>query len=718
MPGLAPIRHCVPHFPAMRVVLLVLAAAGPALPAQGADVFQDSAQVLPVVVVSAPQAPEPASESTGAYIVGKTRSATGLALSTRQTPQSLSVITRQKMDDFAQRNINDVLSATPAVTVEKVETDRTYYTSRGFDIVNFQYDGVGIPLTFGNIAGDLDTFSYDRVEILRGANGLTAATGNPSATVNFVRKRPTYVPQASASLTLGSWHTRRMEADVSGALTKSGSLAGRFGVVRQDGDSYLDRYSPDKTSFFGVLEANLSDHTVLSIGHTQQRNHGNGSMWGALPLYYTDGSPTAYPVSTSTAADWAYWNSRHQNTFVELARELDDDWHAKLTASRSKAVDDSRLFYVYGTPDRSTGLGLFSYPSQYGSENVQTVLDASATGKFTAAGRRHDLAFGVNWSRSTMNDISHYGRGIGTALPDLSGWAGRYPEPAFDAAVDGSAFVDRRHSAYAATRLDLADRLKLIGGVNVTRAESTGTAYGVSHRKSASQTTPYIGVVYDVAGNVSVYANYTRIFNPQSELDINGDPLSAIQGTSRELGVKSELFDRKLELSGAVFQTQQDNTAEQAGYAGPTAYYRGVNAQSQGIELALAGEVARGMQVSAGYTQMTLRGDDGRDVRTYVPRKLLRLSTTYRLAAQPRTQVGASVSWQSAVRRDQGGGIETRQAAYALLNMMARHEVDKHLNVAVNLNNVTNRKYLTSLYWNQAYYGAPRNASITLNWKY
>lgn len=119
-----------------------------------------------------------------AYTTRATKSAGKLELSLRETPQSVSVVTRALMDDFKLDNINQVLSTTTGVTVERVETSRTYYTARGFDIINFQYDGVGMPQVFGNVQGDLDTALYERIDVVRGANGLRPrpATHRPPST--------------------------------------------------------------------------------------------------------------------------------------------------------------------------------------------------------------------------------------------------------------------------------------------------------------------------------------------------------------------------------------------------------------------------------------------------------------------------------------------------------------------------------------------------------
>jgi outer membrane receptor for ferric coprogen and ferric-rhodotorulic acid len=342
----------------------------------------------------------------------------------------------------------------------------------------------------------------------------------------------------------------------------------------------------------------------------------------------------------------------------------------------------------------------------------------SASGKFFLADREHDLTIGANWSKSTMADVSHYGQGIGTPLPDLNNWTGNYPQPTFDAGIDGSNYVDKRKSVYAAARFNLADDLKLITGATITRAESSGQSYGVGHRTSASDTTPYLGVVLDLSKNLSAYASYSAIFNPQTQTGVKGNPLDPVKGKSVELGLKSEFFDRKLNASVAVFKTKQSNAAEQAGYVGAKAYYTGIDAESQGLELDLSGELAEGLQASVGYTQLSISGSDGNAARTYVPRKLLRVSTTYQLPQLAQMKVGASVNWQDDTQRDQGGGIVTRQASYALLNLMARYDITKQLSISANLNNVTDKKYLTSLYWGQGFYGAPRNASVALHWKY
>ncbi|MFT6327416.1 MAG: outer membrane receptor for ferric coprogen and ferric-rhodotorulic acid, partial [Crocinitomicaceae bacterium] len=117
--------------------------------------------------------------------------ATKLDLSLRHTPQSVSIINSQMLSAFQLDDINQALALTPGIQVDKPETDRIYYSSRGFDITQFQIDGMGMAVSNNNVYGDIDTAMFERIEVLRGANGLTAGAGNPSATINFIRKRPT-----------------------------------------------------------------------------------------------------------------------------------------------------------------------------------------------------------------------------------------------------------------------------------------------------------------------------------------------------------------------------------------------------------------------------------------------------------------------------------------------------------------------------------------------
>lgn len=675
------------------------------------------------------------SESTGSYTSGATTTSLKMELGHRETPQAVTVVTRQQMDDFAQNDINDVLEGTTGVTVESVETDRTYYTSRGFDINNFQYDGVGLPAVYDNVQGELDTAFFDRVEVVRGANGLMSGTGNPSATVNFIRKRPTADTNASVAVTGGSWDKKRIVGDLSGSVSESGAVRGRVVAGYEDKDSYLDRYSNEKQMFYGVLEADLTDTTLLTLGHSIQTSDTDSPLWGALPLFYTDGTATDYARSTSTASDWSYWDNTQHNSFVELQQELAGGWRAKGTVFRLENDSESELFYQYGTPDAETEEGLLAYPSQYDLNVEQWVVDTYATGPFNLGNRTHELVLGASWSRSETVDESRYGQGIGNPLPPLNEWDGNYPRPAFDNGVAGSDWTDRETATYAAARWSLTDSLTAITGVRLTWLDSKGESYGLTKETNYDAVdTPYAGLIYDLNDDHSVYASYTEIFTPQTELDVNRDRLDPIDGVNYELGLKSEFLQDRVNTTVALFQTEQQNVAEAVGTFPGTqdAFYRGVDGvESQGVELEFVGDVTDRIQLFAGYTYVDIEDSDGNSAKSFVPEHLAQLRGTWKVPGIEGLKLGSKVRWQSSISQEQGvatagpnagATIVTEQDSYAVLDVMASYDFARDWNATLNVNNVTDEKYIESLKKfgtsAQGFYGEPANASLTVSWVY
>jgi outer membrane receptor for ferric coprogen and ferric-rhodotorulic acid len=691
-------------------LLLALAA-----PVQADDM---SATNLDAVTVDGQRLPE--------YAAGATSGATRLELTARETPQSVSVATRTQMDDFGLDSANDVLGLVTGVNVEQVETDRTYYTARGFDIVNFQRDGLGLPFPYGIQDGDIDTALYDRIEVLRGANGLMSATGNPSATVNFVRKRPTANLQGSARIGVGSWDYRRVDLDVSGPLNGSGSVRGRAVAAWQSNASYLDRYEQEKQVYYGVIEADIGEATTLAAGVSLQKNRPNSPMWGALPLYYTDGTPTDYDESTSTAADWAYWDTDETRVFADITHEFDNGWKLVGSLNHERIEGESELFYVYGNPDRETGEGLYIYPSSYENRFTAKFADVYASGPLTLFGRTHDVVIGANRGEGDDFELSGYSDQTGLSLPvPLEQWNGQYPKPSFDAYTMGADFDYERTSVYATVRWNLADDLKLITGASRTSAETTGESYGEPTEYDESKTTPFAGVVWDVSRHWSLYGSYGEIFNPQTEVDGNYELLGPVTGSNAEIGAKGEWFDGGLNASFAIFRAKQENLAESAGFDPETGrtIYRGIDAESTGYEIDVSGRITEHWQVAGGFTQMQIEDPEGNDARTHVPRRLLRVSTTVDVPRVEGLKLGASLRWQSEIHRDQGvtatgNPIVIQQDAYALLGLMARYAFAEGWNATLNLDNVTGEKYLPSLYWEQGFYGAPRNVSLSVAYRF
>src|SRR5690606_18725807 len=148
--------------------------------------------------------------------------ATNLDLAIKDTPQSISVVGNEQMRDFGADSVNEALRLATGVRVDEWETNRTSYSARGFDILNTQIDGVGMPNAWGVATGATEAFGYEKVEVIRGANGLLTGVGNAAGTINHVRERPTNDRQGQDGLSYGSWGTTRGQVDHANHCTETG----------------------------------------------------------------------------------------------------------------------------------------------------------------------------------------------------------------------------------------------------------------------------------------------------------------------------------------------------------------------------------------------------------------------------------------------------------------------------------------------------------------
>jgi len=265
----------------------------------------------------------------------------------------------------------------------------------------------------------------------------------------------------------------------------------------------------------------------------------------------------------------------------------------------------------------------------------------------------------------------------------------------------------------------------MIGG-NATRAFSEGVSYTAPTDYDRARFLPFVGATYDLTGNISAYASFATIFNPQDQVDANRRLLDPIEGDNLEAGLKGEWFDGRLNASVAVFQARQNNTAEAAGFdatIGQT-LYRGVDAKSQGIELEVSGQLVPGLQATGGFTTMRVRGDGDTPVRTFVPRNTARLNIVWSPMTLPALKVGASGQYQSrmylepGVTATTGQPVRITQDGYATLDLMARYELTPRLSLSANVRNINDAKALSAINFDQGYFIAPRTVLGTVRISY
>lgn len=693
---------------------------------------------LPTVTVEAGTASgaDGTTEGTGSYTTRSTATSTRMDLSLRETPQSVTVIGRQQIEDQNLVTLDNVLRQTPGIVADRLD-ERVTFSSRGFAL-GTMIDGVPT-LAFNTVAGEasmLSTAIYDRVEVIRGSAGLLNGVGSPGGVVNLVRKRPT--SQFSGHLTAGagSWNRYKAEADVGGPLNAAGTLRGRLVASRTAGDSFVDGKKTAEDVAYGILEADLSATTTLALGFEHQKTATDGANFGQSPLFYSDGTRSRLPRSFNSSAPWSYWNMYADKIFANLDQQLGGGWRLKLDASylkskRKRASGDLNTYYPVDGATGDATIDIRDNPAN--SRN--TSFDAHLRGPFEAFGRTHEAVLGLSYS--------DYSYAIDTNLAAPTAFDTRplnfYTLQSFPAVTvfpyksyTLSGQVSEK-AVYASTRLRLADPLSVIVGARATwykdaslnRNQVAATLTQNPGAHESGVITPYAGIVYDLSREFSVYGSYTDIFIPNTVRDSGNNLLSPQRGKNYEIGLKGEHLGGKLNTGFAVFRTRESNVAVEDTSAGllpdGSVPYRAVaGARSRGFELTASGELATGWQMLEGYTYHAKRDNDGALLNPTYPTRLLRVSTSYRLPGEwNRLTVGGSVSYQSGIYYDEYAGLgRASQGGLTLLGLMARYEFTPQLSASLNIENLGDKRYYSGLGGYNGYtYGPPRNVWLKLSYK-
>ena len=716
--------------PVCRLHPLALAAIATVL--AGAAQAQDAAPADAGDQITAPKALDSVTVS------GSRESAsTRLQLTARETPQSTTTVTREQIERQSLTSIDAVLRNVNGVAVSFYDTQRPLYYARGFQITDFQIDG--LPSYSSSTNQEFDTALYERIEVVRGANGILTGVGVPSATINMIRKRPQREFAASVALTAGSWNLYRGELDINAPLNKDGSVRSRLVLAPQKKDSFRDRYSEDKTALLAAIEADVGSSTVVTLGYQRQANEPKAPIWGTIPRFAVDGSPIDLPTSVSFSPPWTRWERTSGTLYATLEHQLNDDWSVKAALNHTEGDTFSLRTYGYGRTvslapfiNPTTGAGTTLYAAVGGASEKQDTVDAYLSGKFDLGGRKHDLMVGVSSTRiATRTDGYSSVANWSYVIPNIYTWDGNAPEPVYSKTGAWRTQITQQTGLFASARWRVAEPLSLLTGVRLTDWHRHNDTYGTTGAyagKSAVQNenrkvTPYVGAVYDITPTLSAYASYTRIFNPQNYKDRNNNPLSPVIGSNAEAGLKAELLDRRIQAHFAVFQTKQDNYGVRDGaittpLPDGTLPYVAVNGtRSTGFELEFAGMATNQWRVSAGLTRAKVTRAPTDLIYANLPEYLLQLGTDYQFAgALAPLSVGGNLVWQSSVEGfnipHPSGTVTVKQSPTAILGLRASWKFSPKLSATLAVNNVTNKKYWANLDYGN--YSDPRNVSLTM----
>jgi outer membrane receptor for ferric coprogen and ferric-rhodotorulic acid len=693
--------------------------------ASGAENTDDSTALKPIVISSLGST----TEGTGSYTTGAMSTGVKLPLSVKETPQTVTVVTRQKIEDKSYETLDQAVADTPGLIANQNFGDARYqYWSRGLIIDNMQYDGVANPVQYyardSDGADDLDM--YDRVEVLRGASGLVTGAGNPSGAINLMRKKPLDEKKTTITTRASSWGNAEAVVDHSTPFNDEGTVRGRVVSSYGAGQTYKDDSFNKDGLFYGTLEADVTEDTTVNIGYSYQKQKIDGYDWGGLPVK-TDGSFYDFSPSDFVGNDWQYVDRQQHTAFFDLEHRFESDWKLNVTGRASWSKSEmAASFSSY------TGSDLYLYDRLFNYDNDVYSFDANLNGSFEAFGRDHDLVFGVNANRTNLTILNSLG--ATTLISDPLNWSSSSD---FDYAASTPfsrlQYQTEQIGAYAAGRFSITDSLKLITGARLSWYDYDATTTILSTGKVTQNQinengvfTPYAGIVYDINDTISAYASYTSIFQPQYNFGRDGSLLDPITGTNIEAGLKGEFFDERLNGTLAVFQVNRDNVASRlsdVSYCNPTilACWEGVDGvRTRGFEVELSGFITDRWLLTGGYTyavsKYTEGPSSGDKFSTHqYPEHVFKLFTTYTFPNEQFT-IGGGLRAQSKLTY-QTSTIDIEQPAYAVFDVMAKYDFTENTSLQLNVNNVFDKEYYSALNNGVGYgffMGAPRNLKLTL----
>jgi outer membrane receptor for ferric coprogen and ferric-rhodotorulic acid len=703
-----------------------------------------------------------ATEGTGSLTTNGASVASKTPQSLKDTPQSVTVITAERIQE---QNLTDLMSAlnyAPGVTlVQSNNSLQSTFYSRGFQITTAQIDG-GAPLdlaTFGSYQTTPNLAEYDNVQVLRGSDALFGGAGQPGGVVNLDRKRPLDHEQIIADASAGSWNNYQAQADVTGPIGFDGHVRARLVVSDQDRDFFYDAAHQNKAFIYGVVEGDLGPNTVARAGFSYEQQNNAGFIFGGLPRY-SDGGDLALPRSTNFNPSWTRWNLATPEFFASLEHRFNSGWGLKVNVTRLAQESTETLGVINGFVYRdSPSLSNFGLVQGEISkfDSVQYALDATVNGKFELFGREQAVTAGVDYALSNSSNKS-YASSAGLVPIDVFNFDRNSLNPApQNPPLNSSEPVDRQEQwgSYFTMNFQPINNLHLIGGFRVSNywydvdihdffgnPSPIFSTHGVNDQTGI--VTPYGSATFGLSPDLTIYASYADIFQSQGNvLDPAGRILPPVTGATYEAGIKGAFKGGKINASLSLYYTDEANQAVIYPGTCQVGSFCEVDSGavvSKGVDLELSGELLPGWQFQGGYTYNANEYnkaflDEGMgnginaSYQTQQPAHQVKLWTSYNPAGTfNRWTVGGGLRLESArytagstcsVQLDPTTGacpgnvyvpFAFVQGLYTVVDLRAAYRFSSHWQAALDITNVGDtRYYATAGQSTQGnFYGEPR----------
>ncbi len=693
-----------------------LAAAAAPAAAQTAEPPQTPENTLPVIRVDAQAERETATSPVIGYRARNAATATKTDTPLAETPQSVTVVTRDQIVDQGATNLQDALTYAAGVRSDGYGLDSRAdsFMVRGSE-PSLYLDGLQMYSSgWYTATARPDPYTLERLEVLRGPAGMLFGAGTAAGVVNMVSKRPQPVASREVGVQFGSWGRKQIQADLTGPLTADGTWSYRLVALHRKADTQVDHVPDDRSLVMPSLTWQPSAATSLTLQGLWQKDR-TGSTSQFFPWQGTILPNVNGPLPTSRfIGEPGDGYDTERKTFGWLfEHRFNDQWTFRQNARFARTFNDSH--YHYGD--------FFSLPGGWGLDPVgqrllgrvndksltwtrMAGIDNHVEGHFDTGPVRHTMLIGAEYSRQRQDKRE------GSAYSAIDAYF-----PVYGLGyVPVTELADQPRTTQRNAGIYVQDQMKwgnwiFVAGLRHDRS-TAGTAGSASETTKA--TTRRLGAMYVLPSGWSPYLSYTESFTPLAGTDANGRLFKPLRGEQVEAGVKYQPAGSDTSFTASVYSLKEKNRIV-SDDANPN-YGRQLDAtKNKGLELELKTTLARDVDLIANYNYI-----DADPKLGGMPRNQAAVWGKYRfaIAGVPGFSAGAGVRYMSAFRDGIGAEAGPRVPSVALLDLMFAYESEQW-RLALNVNNATDKVYFsTCLARGDCWWGARRNVVATATYKF
>ncbi|MBB3177289.1 TonB-dependent siderophore receptor [Variovorax sp. Sphag1AA] len=709
--------------------MLILSKRGPAatliagcvaMSIQHQTVAQTSQATLPEVRVDANAEVETATSPVIGYRARNAASATKTDTPLSETPQSVTIVTRDEMIDQGATNIQDALNYAAGVRSDAYGLDSRTDSAlvRGGNPDEY-LDGLRKNFDWYTSNARTDPYTLERIEVLRGPSAMLFGQGSTAGVVNMVSKRPQAETQREVGMQFGSWNRKQLQADLTGPLTEDGQWLYRLIAVARNSDTQVDYVPDDRQLIAPSLTWRPNAQTSLTLQALYQKDKtGSTSQffpWEGVVLPNPNGQlPTSRFIGEP---GYDRYNTERSTAGWLFEHKFNDDWSVRQNLRFARNNVDYTGFYGdsftepggwAGDPVNKRLFGRF-WDSSITKVNLLTT-DQNIEGRFNTGALEHQVLTGVDYARYSMNkrSASDYPIYLGGNQPLIDAYAPVYGVPfPTQELVDSPKSTQRQVGVYLQDQMKFAKNWIVIAGV---RNDDVSNGLEGSDDEKSNATSKRFALMYAADNGISPYISYGESFTPVAGLNANDQRFTPQRGKQWEGGIKYLPNDKPIAFAAAVYDLREDNRLILDPNGG-TDYVQAGSTKTRGAEFEFKATLAKAWDLVAFYNYTDLDPQ-----LTQVPRNQAAVWAKYRFAlvGVPGFSVGAGVRWMSSFK----DGVAPETPAVTLLDAMVAYETAKW-RFALNISNLTDKVYSSvCLSRGDCWYGARRNAIASASYRF